>query len=45
MILQWISSIRSPQRSHVWTQSLTPERAALGDGFGRGSMQLVHYSG
>jgi len=43
-ILHCRSSIRSPQRSHVWTHSLTPGRAALGDGLGRGSMQLVHYT-
>lgn len=43
MILQWFSSIRSPQRSQVWAHSVTPGREALGDGLGRGSMQLVHY--
>src|SRR5204863_116491 len=43
MILQWISSMRSPQRSQLWTHSVTAGREGTGGGLGRGSMQLVHY--
>ena len=43
-ILQCASLIRSPQRSQVWTHSRAPGRRVPGDGRGRWSMPLVHYS-
>ena len=42
-ILQWISSIRSPQRSQKWTRSSMLGRGGADGGLGRVSMQLVHY--
>jgi len=42
-ILQWISSIRSPQRSQKWTRASMLGRGGADGGLGRVSMRLVHY--
>jgi hypothetical protein len=48
-ILHCRSSMRSPQRSQMWTHWAPAEdgaqsvRTRVGDGLGRGSMPLVHY--